>query len=151
MILNLANVNIATISQTITKNAKRGILRKKVDFFFLLVFERDWLCYIQWTSKSFSFRRFDKYFGFQKRFLVYFGFQTDCRFKADLRCIGAWLQGREISAWIFSRPRLYTVQSNRSTNLSNRAVPLNKAGIQGRFWEYRGLGTNREFFLFDGG
>ena len=28
MILNLANVNIATISQTITKNAKRGILRK---------------------------------------------------------------------------------------------------------------------------
>jgi len=34
MILNLANVNIATISQTITKNAKRGILRKKVDFFF---------------------------------------------------------------------------------------------------------------------
>ena len=29
MILNLANVNIATISQTITKYAKRGILRKK--------------------------------------------------------------------------------------------------------------------------
>lgn len=36
MILNLANVNIATISQTITKNAKRGILRKKrwIVFFF---------------------------------------------------------------------------------------------------------------------
>ena len=56
MILNLANVNISTISQTITKNAKRGILRKNrwIVFFFSFLKGTDYVIYSEPLRVSLS-------------------------------------------------------------------------------------------------